>query len=163
MPDPELRDPIIIKDATALARLVRALVREPILGVDTESNSLYVYQEQVCLIQISTPQVDYLVDPLRLDDLSPLEFLFADPQIEKVFHAAEYDIMTLKRDFNFHFAKVFDTMVAARVLGKKNVGLGWFLETEFGVKPKSATSVPIGESDHCLDTCSSARSSTHTT
>jgi ribonuclease D len=64
-----------------------------------------------------------------------LEAVFADAGIEKVFHAAEYDVMTLKRDFDFRFANIFDTMVAARVLGKKKVGLGSILESEFGVKP----------------------------
>jgi ribonuclease D len=135
MPIPELPDPIMIKDATALDRLIRMLAHEPILGVDTESNSLYAYHEQVCLIQISTRDVDYLVDPLRLSDLSGLGTLFADGRIEKIFHAAEYDIMTLKRDFGFHFANLFDTMVASRVLGKNNVGLGAILESEFGVRP----------------------------
>jgi ribonuclease D len=132
---PELPDPIMIKEANALERLVRTLAHETILGVDTESNSLFVYQEQVCLIQISTREADYLVDPLRLRDLSALGTIFADPRIEKVFHAAEYDIMTLKRDFDFHFANLFDTMVAVRVLGRKNVGLGSILESEFGVRP----------------------------
>lgn len=135
MPLPEIPDPVIIKEPTALARLTRTLAHEHFLGVDTESNSLYAYQEQVCLIQISTTQVDYLVDPLRLGDLSPLGKLFADAKIEKIFHAAEYDIMTLKRDFNFRFAHIFDTMLAARILGRKNIGLGSILESEFGVKP----------------------------
>ena len=48
------------------------LVQEPVMAVDTESNSLYAYREQVCLLQFSTPQNDYLVDPLALHDLSPL-------------------------------------------------------------------------------------------
>ena len=66
------------------------MANEPILAVDTESNSLYAYQEQVCLIQFSTPKDDFLVDPLALDDLSPLEVLFDDTDIEKIVHAAEF-------------------------------------------------------------------------
>ena len=116
-----------------LRDLVERLGREPILAVDTESNSLYAYQEQVCLIQFSTPGEDILVDPLALDDLSPLEALFANPEIEKVFHAAEYDLITLKRDFDFTFENLFDTMVAARILGWEEVGLGSILKAEFGV------------------------------
>lgn len=135
MPVPKIPEPVIIKDSTALARLVRTLSHEPILGVDTESNSLYAYQERVCLIQISAPKVDYLVDLLHLDDLSSLGHVFTDSKIEKIFHAAEYDIMTLKRDFDFHFTRIFDTMVAARILGRKNIGLGSILSSEFGIKP----------------------------
>jgi len=133
MGNKSLPKPIIITRPEALMKMANQLVSEPILAVDTESNSLYAYQEQVCLIQFSTPQEDFLVDPLALDDLSPLEPLFADPQIEKIFHAAEYDLITLKRDFHFDFENLFDTMVAARILGWEEIGLGSILKAEFDV------------------------------
>ena len=76
---------------------------QPVVAVDTESNSLYAYHERVCLIQFSIPGEDYLLDPLAIDDLSPLGDLFADPKIEKIFHAAEYDVMVLRRDYDFAF------------------------------------------------------------
>ena len=125
--------PIFIARPAALQRLANSLIEEPIIAVDTESNSLYAYQEQVCLIQFSTPKKDFLVDPLSLKDLSPLAELFHSPKVEKVFHAAEYDLICLKRDFGFEFANLFDTMVAARILGREGVGLGSLLEEEFGV------------------------------
>ena len=125
--------PIFIARPAALQRLANSLIEEPIIAVDTESNSLYAYQEQVCLIQFSTPKKDFLVDPLSLKDLSPLAELFRSPKVEKVFHAAEYDLICLKRDFGFEFANLFDTMVAARILGREGVGLGSLLEEEFGV------------------------------
>jgi ribonuclease D len=71
------------------------------------------------------------VDPLALTDLSTLGPIFADEQIKKVFHAAEYDLLCLKRDFSFSFNNLFDTMLAARILGRKEVGLGSILEAEF--------------------------------
>ncbi len=129
----KLPKPIMVTTPEALQRLAAALAREPIVAVDTESNSLYAYQEQVCLIQFSTPEADYLVDPLALKDLAPLGPIFASDEIEKVFHAAEYDVMTLKRDFGFEFRRLFDTMLAARILGWKHIGLGSVLEVEFGV------------------------------
>jgi ribonuclease D len=134
MPTVSLPSPLLITRSTGLRQLVDRLSREPILAVDTESNSLYAYQEQVCLIQFSTPQEDILVDPLALDDLSPLETLFAETKIEKVFHAAEYDLISMKRDFGFSFVNLFDTMVAARILGWEEVGLGSILKAEFGVQ-----------------------------
>jgi ribonuclease D len=126
--------PELITDPEALQDLVGKLSQETLLAVDTESNSLYAYQEQVCLIQFSTEEVDYLVDPLSLDDLSPLAEIFSNSKIEKIFHAAEYDLICLKRDFDFKVINLFDTMVAASVLGKAEVGLGSILSNEFGVQ-----------------------------
>jgi ribonuclease D len=103
------------------------------LAIDTESNSLFAYREQVCLIQFSTGRSDYLVDPLALRDLDGLGPVFADPGVEKIFHASEYDLICLKRDFNFKFTNIFDTMQAARILGRPAVGLGSMLEGEFGI------------------------------
>ena len=129
-----LPDPIFIARPAALQRLADELRREAIIAVDTESNSLYVYYERVCLIQFSTPRQDYLVDPLALQDLSPLRPIFASQEIEKVFHAAEYDVICLKRDFQFSFNRLFDTMIAARILGHNSLGLGSILKAEFGVQ-----------------------------
>lgn len=134
MTTPSITELPIITRPADLERLADVLQSEKILAVDTESNSLYAYREQVCLVQFSTSQADFLVDPLALENLSPLAGLFADPGIEKVFHAAEYDLICLKRDFGFEFANLFDTMIAARILGRKQVGLGSLLETEFGVR-----------------------------
>jgi ribonuclease D len=124
----------VITHIAALRALANELQRHPVIAVDTESNSLYAYRERVCLIQFSTPQADTLVDPLALDDLSPLAPIFADPHIEKIFHAAEYDLICLKRDFGFQFSNLFDTLVAARILGRKQVGLGAILAEEFKVE-----------------------------
>jgi ribonuclease D len=129
-----LKDPIWIDQPAALKRLVDDLIQQPVIAVDTESNSLFAYREQVCLIQFSTDQNDYLVDPLTLKDLSPLGPVFATPDIEKIFHAAEYDLICLKRDFGFTFNHLFDTMLAARILGRSGLGLGTLLEEEFGLK-----------------------------
>jgi ribonuclease D len=132
MPDFEHNQPITRQGG--LAKLAQVLSAQTIIAVDTESNSLFAYQEQVCLIQFSTRDADYLVDPLSLTDLSPLGPIFADPQIQKTFHAAEYDLLCLKRDFNFTFSNLFDTMLAARILGRKEVGLGSILEVEFNLQ-----------------------------
>jgi len=132
MPAPEFSHPIT--KPSGLKRLARILSDQPILAVDTESNSLFAYHEQVCLIQFSTRDADYLVDPLALADLSLLKPIFADRHIHKVFHAAEYDLLCMKRDFGFVFTNLFDTMLAARILGRKEVGLGSILETDFNLQ-----------------------------
>lgn len=106
---------------------------EPVLAIDTESNSLFAYRERVCLVQISTPLTDYLVDPLALTDLSPLAPIFANRDQQKIFHAAEYDVICLKRDYKFEINNIFDTMIAARILGEPQVGLGSLLTTYFSI------------------------------
>lgn len=128
-----MNDPVWVARPADLKKMIVDLQRFCCVAVDTESNGLYVYQEQVCLLQFSTPETDYLVDPLMLGDLSGLNVIFESPSIEKVFHAAEYDILCLKRDFGFHFANLFDTMLVARILGRKDVGLGHMLAGEFGL------------------------------
>jgi len=125
---------ILVTRQVELAQLVEHLLGETTLAVDTESNSLYAYRERVCMLQFSTCQGDFLVDPLALKDLSLLAPVFASPGIEKVFHAAEYDIICLKRDFHFQFANLFDTMVASRIVGRAAFGLGDLLQAEFGVQ-----------------------------
>ena len=125
--------PVVVTSSTELAALLDSLSGQPAIAFDTESNSLYAYQEQVCLIQCSIPGTDYVVDPLAGLDLSPLARVFADPAVQKVFHAAQYDVMCLKRDFGFRFANLFDTMWSARILGWPHVGLGDVLEENFGV------------------------------
>jgi ribonuclease D len=130
---PPLPPPIWIATPNRLQQMVAELTRHPTIAVDTESNSLHAYREQVCLIQFSIPDTDYLVDPLALDDLSPLAPIFANPDIEKIFHAAEYDVVCLRRDFNFNIVHIFDTMQSARMLGYQQVGLDGILNLKFGI------------------------------
>jgi len=122
-----LPPPQWIDTTAALRNLAGELSNYPRLAVDTESNSLHAYREQLCLVQFSTPKADCLVDPLALNDLSPLAPVFSNPKIEKVFHAAEYDLICLKRDFGITVVNLFDTMQAARILGYKQVGLDTML------------------------------------
>jgi ribonuclease D len=129
-----LPPPILVADEDSLGRLVRDLAPCPVVAIDTESNSLHAYRERVCLIQFSTHAADYIVDPVRLPDLGPLAPVFANPGQQKVFHAAEYDIICLRRDYHFEFVNIFDTMSAARTLGWPQVGLAAILDTHFGVK-----------------------------
>lgn len=126
--------PVYIQEPAGLRSLVLTLNAEPRIGVDTESNSMHAYREQVCLLQFSTSEADYLVDPLAIQDLLPLAPVFANPGIEKIFHAAEYDVMTLKRDFGFQIRGIFDTHIAVRSLGWTKSGLAHALHEVFDVK-----------------------------
>jgi ribonuclease D len=126
--DPWIRTP------EALARLAQCLEGCRAIGLDTESDSLYHYFEKVCLVQVATDRGEaFLVDPLAVRDLSPLAPALAEPGVVKVLHGADYDVTTLKRDFGFAFAGLFDTMIAARVLGRTEVGLAAVARDELGV------------------------------
>jgi ribonuclease D len=128
-----LPPPIWVDTKKILEQMMVDLAAQTRVAVDTESNSLHAFREQVCLIQFSSKSADYLVDPLVLKDLSLLAPIFSDPNIEKIFHAAEYDLICLRRDFGFAFANLFDTMQAARVLGYPAVGLDSLLGRKFGL------------------------------
>ncbi len=110
------------------------LRKESRLAIDLEANSMYAYQESVCLIQISIPGQDYIVDPLVELDLSGLGEILHDPGVEKVFHAAEYDLILLKRSYGWQVQNLFDTMWAARILGYSQYGLANMLQSVFNVR-----------------------------
>ena len=131
---PQLTPPILVTEATQLQQLLRELRRQPVVAVDTESDSLFAYYYKVCLIQLSVPEADYLVDPLALRDVTPLGSLFANPTVQKVFHAADSDIVALKRDYGFTFANIFDTLWSARILGWANRNLAAILKERFGIR-----------------------------
>ena len=129
-----LSPPVWVNTTQLLKQMVDDLASQDRVAVDTESNSLHAFREQVCLLQFSTSKTDYLLDPLVLKDLSILAPIFSNPRIEKVFHAAEYDLVCLRRDFGFSFVNLFDTMQAARVLGYPAVGLDRLLGDKFKIK-----------------------------
>ena len=129
-----LSPPIWVDKQNTFDQMVADLSAQTRIAVDTESNSLHAFREQVCLMQFTTRKKDYVVDPLALKDISSLAPIFNNAGIEKIFHAAEYDLICLRRDFHFQFSKLFDTMHAARVLGYQYVGLDNLLAEKFQVK-----------------------------
>jgi ribonuclease D len=102
------------------------------LALDTEADSLHAYPEKVCLIQISTTEGDRLLDPLAAIDINP--FLDALVGRELIFHAADYDLRLLRKHHEFTPSVIFDTMLAARLLGERQFGLSSLVEKFLGVK-----------------------------
>ncbi len=120
-----------ITNDAAFCDLLGLLAKERAFALDTEANSFFVYYERVCLVQLSTRAEDFIVDPFAVD-LKPLGPLLADPAIEKVLHAADYDLRCLDRDYGFRVANLFDTMLAARLAGAKELGLAALVKARFG-------------------------------
>jgi len=124
-----------IRTADQLDDLVDELSGCGAIGIDTEADSLHHYTEKVCLIQLTAFRgASWLVDPLALRDLSPLAPVLADPSVLKVIHGGDNDVTSLWRDFGFTFATIFDTSIAARLLGDTEVGLQALVRNELGVE-----------------------------
>lgn len=117
-----------------LRAVVARLRGLPLLGADTEAAGYHRYLDRMSLIQLSSREEHFLIDPLALDDLSPLAGLFADPAVEKVFHDADYDLRILDRDAGISVRGLFDTQIAAAFLGERSLGLGNIVEKYLGMK-----------------------------
>jgi ribonuclease D len=121
-----------VESAEGLARLTEALSATSRVGLDTEADSLHHYFEKVCLIQLSFSGSNYVVDPLA--GFSLAEFLEALSRKELILQGADYDLRMLKKSFEFQpKAPVFDTMLAAQVLGYEKIGLAALAERFCGV------------------------------
>ncbi|MBI3876928.1 MAG: HRDC domain-containing protein [Verrucomicrobia bacterium] len=122
----------MICDANALAALLPRLRAAEWLALDTEADSLHAYPEKVCLVQISLPGADELVDPLAGFDLAPLWEALRGRRL--ILHGADYDLRLLQEHHWFTPHAVFDTMIAARLAGIQRFGLGDLVEQFLGVK-----------------------------
>ena len=108
--------------APALAALTARLEGAARITLDTEADSLHSYYEKVCLIQLSVGGESYIVDPLAGVDLSG--FLGALAARPLLFHGADYDLRMLRASFGFRpQGDVYDTMIAAQLLGLEEFGL----------------------------------------
>jgi ribonuclease D len=123
----------LVSTSECFQNMLERLIPAPRLAIDIEADSLYHYFEKVCLIQISSDIDTYIVDPLAIGTIGNLAPLMSNPDMEKVFHAAGYDIFCLRRDYGFAFANIFDTHAAAQLLGYKLLGLGALMEKLLGI------------------------------
>jgi ribonuclease D len=123
----------IIHTPSDLETLAVALEQEPSIGVDLEADSMYHFQEKVCLIQLATAGRNVIIDTIAIRDLAALKPVFRNPEIRKVFHGADYDVRSLYRDFDIRINTLFDTQLACRFLGIRETGLEAVLKNAFGV------------------------------
>jgi len=123
----------IIDTFDALKNLARTIDKEKTIGVDLEADSMYHFKEKVCLIQMATRRINVVIDPLKVEDLSPLKPIFNRRDIRKIFHGADYDVRSLYRDFDITINNLFDTELASRYSGYSETGLEAVLKNRFGV------------------------------
>ena len=124
-----------IKTPSELAVALQEWNNAGIIGVDTESNSFYAYTDKLCLVQVTAGEIDYIVDPIALgEDLKAFNDILADPAFIKIFHAAEFDLMLLKKDLGVEMKGLFDTQVAMTLLQHEKTGLAALIDAYYGIK-----------------------------
>ncbi len=125
--------PLLVADAETLGRLAGDLAAHPDddVALDTEADSFHHYFEKVCLLQLARAGTAWLVDPLAGLDLAPLFELLSGRRL--LLHGADYDLRLLSRGYGFHPREIFDTMLAAQLLGQKEIGLAALLHGRLGV------------------------------
>jgi ribonuclease D len=128
--------PVFIDRPDAAPRHLAALAESAEIAVDTEGASFHRFVDRVYLLQLSTRDRTAIVDPLAVDAeaLAPIRAMIESPSVETVFHDADYDLRLLQQDYGWQARKLFDTRVAAQLLGLKAFGLAALLERYFGVK-----------------------------
>jgi ribonuclease D len=127
----------VIDTDTKLATFLTALSPAGWLALDTEADSLHAYPEKVCLIQISTVAGDRLIDPLAKINLEPLLAALAGHEL--IMHGSDYDLRLLRKHHGFVPRAIFDTMLAARLLGERQFGLSSLVEKFLGAKLDKAS------------------------
>lgn len=123
-----------IQSYEGVAAAAEALGAGALFAADTEAAGYHRYRDRVCLLQLSTRRSTYLIDTLAITDLDPLAPRFADPDIEVILHDADYDLRLLARDYGIQVRGLFDTKVAAQLLGETAFGLGALVEKFVGTQ-----------------------------
>ena len=136
--------PLVTASTTQLTALLSQIATADRVALDTEADSLHSYREKLCLLQISVSAAantnrhhDFIVDPLAGVDLEPLRQVLEPREI--VLHGADYDLRMLRRGLNFTAHRIFDTLIAARLLGIREFSLATLLKRYFGLElPKGS-------------------------
>jgi ribonuclease D len=124
----------MIDTASGLENVALLLKKEKIVAIDLEADSMFHFKEKVCLVQIATKRINVIIDTLQIKDLSLLKPFFANRDIKKIFHGADYDVRSLYRDFRIKINNLFDTQIACMFSGIKGTGLDAVLQQRFKIK-----------------------------
>ena len=123
----------ILRTDQEVADLANRLLQHETVAIDFEMDALHSYQEKICLAQVTSPDETVIIDPLAGADLAPLGPLFSAAEVRKIFHAADYDLRSLKRDYGFEVRNLFDTMISAQLCGEEKIGLADLLQKYFDI------------------------------
>ena len=122
-----------VREASEAAGLQRDLATARRIALDCEAAGFHRYSDQLCLLQLTTEAATYIIDPLSLDPAELLRAALEDPGVRVDMHGADYDLRLLDRDLGIRLRGLFDTQVAAALLGEEALGLQALLEAKLGV------------------------------
>jgi ribonuclease D len=126
--------PVYLDTTTTLDGFLASIANAPTLALDTEGASFHRFVDRIYLLQLSTREQTAIIDPIPIGKPPMLGKLLEDPRVEIVFHDADYDLRLLRQDYGWLVRNIFDTRLAAQLLGIKSFGLAALLERYFGVK-----------------------------
>jgi ribonuclease D len=133
-PQPASSAPLYLDSAASADRFLASIASARTIAVDTEGASFHRFVDRIYLLQISAEHRHAIIDPLRVETPHRLGSLLESPDVEVVFHDADYDLRLLHQDYGWQVTNIFDTRVAAQLLGIKAFGLAALLQTHFGVQ-----------------------------
>jgi ribonuclease D len=119
---------IWIDSEASLEKQLPAIFDTSYLAIDLEADNQHLFEEQVCLVQISTDKLNFLIDTLAFKKLDLLKPVFENPAIPKIFHDLEFDLRSLNNEFHCSFKNLFDTKMAAEFCGEEKCSLSALLE-----------------------------------
>ena len=125
---------IYLDTAPDTSRFLRSIADVDLLAIDTEGASFHRFVDRIYLLQLSTRDRSAIIDPLPIGTPQELGALLESPKVQVVFHDADYDLRLLHQDYGWQVRNIFDTRVAAQLLGIRAFGLAALLEKYFGVK-----------------------------
>ncbi len=126
--------PVYLDTAEKAGLFVDSIADVREIALDTEGASFHRYVDRIYLLQLSTPHHSAIIDPLHAGALPKLGALMENREVEVIFHDADYDLRLLRQDYGWHTTHVFDTRIAAQLLGIPAFGLAALLEKFFSVK-----------------------------
>lgn len=125
---------VYLDTADSVSRFLKSIGHADAVALDTEGASYHRFVDRIYLLQLSTRDRSAIIDPLPIGTPPVLGELLESPHVQVVFHDADYDLRLLQQDYGWHVRNIFDTRVAAQLLGIRAFGLAALLERYFGVK-----------------------------
>lgn len=131
---PDATRTLFLDTPEAADRFLESIASTRVVAIDTEGASFHRYVDRIYLLQLSTEVRHAILDPLRVESMAGLGRLLESREVEVVFHDADYDLRLLHQDYGWRVNHIFDTRIAAQLLGIKAFGLAALLDSYFGVK-----------------------------
>lgn len=125
---------VYLDTVPTVERFMAEIAQSRELALDTEGASFHRYVDRIYLLQLSTRAKHAVIDPIPIGTPQALGRMMEDPEVEVVFHDADYDLRLLEQDYGWKVRHIFDTRVAAQLLGYTAFGLAALLERFFGLK-----------------------------